>query len=55
MEYTGDMSGRTLQWYARAELKDGKAYLATATATQEQWPSVSAKLRACADSLTLAK
>jgi hypothetical protein len=55
VEYTGDMVGRSLHWYQRAELKNGEVYLATATATTEQWPSVSDGLRACVDSLKLVK
>ncbi len=55
IEYTGEMSGRGLHCYARAKLSKGKAYLATATATREQWPSLSGKLKACVDSLELTK
>ncbi len=55
VEYTGDMSGRSLHWYARAKMKNGKVYLATATASKEQWPSLSAKLRACVDSLKVTR
>jgi hypothetical protein len=51
VEYTGEMAGRSLHWYSRAKMKNGKVYLATATATKEQWPPLSAKLRSCVDSL----
>jgi hypothetical protein len=54
-EYTGNMAGRDLHWYARAELKGGNVYLATATAAKEQWSSVSPKLKACVDSLRTTK
>ncbi len=55
VEYAGQMAGRSLHWYARAKLKPGKIYLATATASKEQWPSVSAKLKTCVDSLEVTK
>ena len=53
VEYMGDMGGRSLHWYAHAELRKDKVYLATATATKRQWPSLSSKLKICIDSLTL--
>jgi len=49
-EYAGKMEGRALHWYARVEQKAGKVYLATATATDEQWSKVSPRLKTCVDS-----
>ncbi len=55
VEYTGQVGGRRLHWYQRAELKSGKVYLATATATEGQWASFSPRLEACIDSLKVTK
>lgn len=49
-EYTGEMEGQVLHWYARAEKAAGKVYLVTATAADEQWSKVSAQLKVCVDS-----
>jgi hypothetical protein len=49
-EYAGETQGRKLHWYARAEKKAGKMYLATATATDDQWSRVGDLLKACVDS-----
>jgi len=54
-EYSGLLQGRKLHWYARAELGKGKVYLVTATATEAQWQTVAAKLKACVDSFKLEK
>jgi len=51
LEYTGEMQGRALHWYARAEKSGGRVYLATATATEEQWKEVASRLKSCVDSL----
>ncbi|MFB3880823.1 MAG: hypothetical protein ACE149_06140 [Armatimonadota bacterium] len=51
VEYRGAMEGRSLHWYARAELRGKKVYLATATALETQWSSASRKLKPCVDSL----
>jgi hypothetical protein len=51
VEYRGTMADRSLHWYAKAELRQKKAYLATAAALESQWPSASRKLKACVDSL----
>ncbi len=51
VEYSGESQGRTLHWYARAEKKAGHVYLATATATEQDWPTQAAQLKACVDSL----
>lgn len=50
MEYAGNMQGRPLHFYAKAGLKNHEVLLATATATDRQWPAVSPRLRACIDS-----
>jgi hypothetical protein len=50
-EYSGTSQGKPLHWYARAALRGRTVYLATATATEGQWPRVGAKLKACVDSL----
>ena len=50
-EYNGELQGRALHWYARAEKTGGHVYLATATATEEEWAGQGAKLRNCVDSL----
>ena len=49
-EYTGTLQNRPLHWYAKASLKGREMLLATATATEQQWPSDGAQLRACVDS-----
>lgn len=54
-EYTGMAQGRQLHWYAKAERKDGKVYLVTATSTESQWKTLSAKLKVCVDSFKLEK
>jgi hypothetical protein len=50
-EYSGEMQGRALHWYARAEKAAGQVYLATATATVEDWSRQARQLKACVDSL----
>lgn len=52
-EYMGSLQGRDLHWYARAEKQGGRVVLATATALESQWETVSDRLRSCVDSLTL--
>jgi hypothetical protein len=49
-EYSGAQQGRKLRFYARAEAGPGKVYLVTATATESQWESIGAQLKACVDS-----
>jgi hypothetical protein len=49
-EYTGVLQGRALHWYSRAEKSGNHVYLATATATERDWPKQSAQLKACVDS-----
>jgi len=55
IEYSGTMQGRKLRFYARMVLREKKVYLITATAAEEQWASVAAKLKACVDSFRLQK
>jgi hypothetical protein len=55
LEYSGEMQGQALHWYAKAVSNAGRVYLVTATATEDQWNSVAAKLKACVDSLELNK
>ena len=49
-EYTGEVQGRPLHWYARAEKSAGSVYLITATATPPQWNKEAARLKSCVDS-----
>lgn len=51
MEYTGVMQGRALHWYARAEKAGDHVYLATATATEQDWARQGPQLKTCVDSL----
>lgn len=44
-EYAGTMQDKDLHFYARALLKEGKIYLATATAKESQWATVGPTLR----------
>ncbi len=53
LEYTGQMQNRSLHFYARAILKNGKVFLVTATALEDQWPASCKKLKACVDSFQL--
>jgi len=50
VEYTGTMQAGDLHFYARAISQNGKVYLATATAKESQWPTVSDTLRQHIDS-----
>jgi hypothetical protein len=52
-ESTGELNNRKLQFYSRAILRNGNAYLATATATEAQWKDLAAELKACVDSFRL--
>jgi hypothetical protein len=52
-EYSAALGGQSLHFYAKTLQSGGRIYLATATATEAQWPQVGAKLKACVDSLTL--
>ncbi len=53
VEYVGTMNKVEYHLYARALIKGGKAYVATATARAADWESDASLLRACVDSLTL--
>jgi hypothetical protein len=50
MEYAGEMQNRALHFYARAIVSGDHVLLATAAATEEQWPTAQAKLKGCVDS-----
>jgi hypothetical protein len=52
-EYKGTMGDRTLHFYSRGILKSGAVYLATATATEDQWATVSDNFKGCVDSFQL--
>ena len=45
VEYTGQMQGKDLHFYARAVTKGGKVYLVTAAAKESQWNTMSGILR----------
>jgi hypothetical protein len=49
-EYQGELQGRSLHWYARAEKSADHVYLITATATPSQWKQVADRLKPCVDS-----
>jgi hypothetical protein len=51
LEYSGELQGQSLHWYARAEKSGGHVYLATATTTEQQWPKQATQLKACVESL----
>jgi hypothetical protein len=51
-EYSGNMQGKDLHFYARALKKGDKVYLITGTATPDQWDSAFPKLKSCVDSFT---
>lgn len=53
LEYAGPFQGREMHWYARAVEARGKIYLVTATATESQWGSVGAQLKANVDSFRI--
>ncbi len=55
LEYSGQMQGRKLHWYARVHLHKGKACIATATAAETQWQTVAKQLKACVDSLEVGR
>jgi len=49
-EYSGEMQGQAVHWYARAEKSGARVYLVTATAARAQWNKEAARLKACVDS-----
>jgi hypothetical protein len=52
-EYSGEMQGSTLHWYARAVKSGNKVYLITATDTASNWEKEAARLKNCVDSFRL--
>ena len=52
-EYSGDLQGSLLHWYARAILASGKVYLVTATSRDANWAAVSDPLKKCVDSFKI--
>lgn len=52
-EYEGTQSGQKLRWYAKAFKANGKVYLATATARQDQWKEQSPGLIKSVESFAL--
>jgi len=53
--YSGELQGRLLHWYARAEKSGDHVYLVTATTGEGQWAEQAAKLKACVDSFQCEK
>lgn len=53
VEYAGELSGRSLHFYARVVKSGDKVYLTTGTATPEQWDQFSALLKQCVDSFAV--
>jgi len=53
LEYKGQMGDRNLHFYAKAIMHSGTVYIATATATENQWDSEGDTLRNCVDSIAL--
>jgi len=49
-EYSGELQGQSLHWYARAEKAARYVYLATATAAEQDWPKQASQLKNCVDS-----
>ena len=52
LEYSGMLNDRDFHWYAKVSLKGHGVLLATATATEKQWPDDEKQLRACIDSFS---
>lgn len=52
---SGELQGRDLHWYARAEKLGAHVYLVTATATEKQWADQGSQLKGCVDSFQLEK
>jgi hypothetical protein len=51
-EYHGEIQNRRLHWYAKAQKSQGRVYLVTATALEENWVEVAPNLKNCVDSFT---
>jgi hypothetical protein len=54
-QYSGEVQGRLLHLYARAEKSGDHVYLVTATAVERQWVEQAPKLKACVDSFQCEK
>lgn len=54
-EYSGVVQNSKLHWYSKATRKNGKVFLATATSTESQWKTLSAKLKTCVNSFKIDK
>jgi len=52
-EYSGDMQGRTMHWYARAVKTGDTVFLITATGLDNQWQKQKQALMASVDSFKL--
>ena len=52
-EYSGDLRGLSLHWYARAIFRENKIYLVTATALNQDWNEDSISLKKCVDSFKM--
>lgn len=55
LEYLGDYSGKKLHFYSIAKFRNGKVYLATATATIAQWKEYKAELVRVVNTLSLTR
>jgi hypothetical protein len=55
VEYTGELEGQRLHWYARAEKSLAYVYLTTGTTTEKLWPVQAAQIKACVDSFRCEK
>jgi hypothetical protein len=52
-EYTGEMGGRKLHWYAKGVKRGNKVYLITGTAMEDAWSEEADKLKECVNSFKL--
>jgi hypothetical protein len=52
-EYSGDLRGLSLHWYARGTFHENKVYLVTATALNQDWNEDSIPLKKCVDSFKI--
>ena len=55
LEYNTSSQGAVYHFYTRVLRKEDKLYLTTATATADQWTTLSAKLKSCVDSFLFLK
>jgi hypothetical protein len=49
-ECAGELNGRKLHFYSRAEMSGDRLFVASATATAQQWKSEATRLKECVDS-----